>query len=98
MALNDTTTGTYRVHGSAACGSAPTLHDYQHTQKVQGAPLHGHLDLQDCTHLILFNVHRFTVVQVWIELRATLRKLSQSIIQIKQVSNPNRNPQMDMWV
>jgi len=84
--------------GNAVRGSAPTLRGYQRTHKVHGAPLHGRLELQNCTRLILFNVQGFTVAQVWTELRATLGELARSIVQIKRVSGLNRNPHMDLWV
>lgn len=62
-------------------------------------PRHGRLDLnRDCTRLILFNVQGFTVPQVWTKLRASLGGMSRSIVKIKRVSGPNRNPHMDVWV
>lgn len=97
MASQNPPLGITRVRDTAR-GSAPTLHEYQTTHKVRGAPRLGRLELQDCTRLILYNVQGFTVTQVWTELRATLGELARSIVQIKRVSSLNRNPHMDMWV
>jgi len=98
MATTNYNSSTLRVVGDAAHGSAPTLCEYRITHKVRGTPLLGHPKLQHCTHLILFNVQGFTVAQVWTELRATLGELARSIVQIKRVSDQNRNLHMDMWV
>ena len=89
--------GADRVQ-DAVGGSAPVLHEYQKTHKVQGVPLLGRLELSDCTRLILYNVQGFMVAQVWTKLQASLGELAWSILQIKRVSHLNRNPHMDLWV
>jgi hypothetical protein len=98
MATINNNSSTLGVVGNAAYGSASTLCEYWITHKVWETPLLGCPELQHCTCLILFNVQGFMVAQVWTELRATLGELAWSIVQIKQVSDWNRNPHMDMWV
>ena len=81
--------------------SAPALDDYRlaHPIPRRNAPGQYGFDLErDCVRLILFNVQSMTVPEIWTELTASLGELARSIVKVKRVSGPNRNPHADLWV
>jgi exonuclease III len=82
-------------HGGHSPGNP---HEYLKAHKTRGVPLLGHLELRDCTRLIIYNVQGFSTAQIWTELRGCLGDLARSIVKVKRVSGINRNPHADLWV
>ena len=78
--------------------SPENLQNYLEAHPVRGVPLLGRLELRDCTRLIIYNVQGFTTSQIWTELRGCLGEMARSIVKVKRVSGPNRNPHADLWV
>lgn len=81
--------------------SAPALNDYRlaHPVPRRNAPGQYGFDLErDCVRLILYNIQGMTVPEIWTELTASLGDLARSIVKVKRVSGPNRNPHADLWV
>jgi len=78
--------------------SPENLQKYLEAHPVRGVPLLGRLELRDCTRLIIYNVQGFTTSQIWTELCGCLGEMARSIVKVKRVSGPNRNPHADLWV
>lgn len=73
------------------------LEEHSHNHPTRGHT--PHLRLGECERLVIFNTKRYSVPEVWSELRAVLDEaLFAAIFKLQKVTHLNRHPRIDMWV